>query len=132
MGLATSHNCWSGSYSSFSEWRRKISEVSGFGDMMEYDSFSQPHENPNLMIVGTRVWPDDPIASLLSHSDCDGSIPWIDCVKMADELEKLLPALERSDRTVLASLDYGNVAKTEQFIKGLRLAHSLKEDVEFH
>lgn len=132
MGLNISHDCWDGSCSNFNRWRRKISEVAGFGDMMEYEGFSQIHNtNKYMRVIGIRVWPDEPLAWLLSHSDCDGSIPWIDCASIADDLETLLPSLNRSDTTDFRGGIFSDREIADRFITGLRLAHSLKEDVEF-
>lgn len=69
-----------------------------------------------------------PLHELLSHSDCDGEISWHNCKPIADELTKLLDKLP----------DGGNgghivdwKTKTKQFIDGLLLAHSKKENLIF-
>jgi len=124
MGLDTTHDCWSGAYSSFNRWRTKLAEVAGFGALREYEGFTD----------NGKPWPkDDPLTILLHHSDCEGSIKWEDCSALADALEGLMPALNRD----AASDGYGGVfdthaQKAQKFIDGLRKAHELKEDVEFH
>ena len=63
----------------------------------------------------------DPLHALLDHSDCDGQIDVHDLIPIAARLENLLPRLAEDDK-----------APTERWIKGLRLAASLNEPVEFH
>lgn len=119
MGLDTTYNCWSGAYSAFHRWRKKLAEVAGYGDLDHYYGFD-----------GNKEWPGKGvIEKLLHHSDCDGSIGASDCTELADALERLLPALE------VAGDGGGHVGgyaqKTRQFIDGLRAAAAAGEDVEF-
>lgn len=122
MGLDTSHDCWHGAYSSFMRWRKKLSEVAGYGDLDKRAGFG-----------GDLPWPSveaDVLVELLHHSDCDGEIHADLCGPLADRLETLLPALK------IAGDGQGHIGtyedKTKQFIVGLRLAASLKEPVNFH
>ncbi len=119
MGLDTSHDCWHGSYSSFSRFREKICEAAGLGKLDDYQSYG-----------GDKLWPDDPIVILLNHSDCDGEIWWQDCKPLADSMEALLPRLAANDSPGMPCFTTRNNAK--QFIEGLRMAHISKENVEFH
>jgi hypothetical protein len=117
MGLDTTHGCWHGAYSSFNQWRRAICKAAGYGDLMERDGFGSPY----------TPWPDgDVLVALLNHSDCDGDLPWEICGELADRLESLVPAMR------LADLDGYLGHKTTAFIEGLRVAYSLRENVEFH
>lgn len=61
-----------------------------------------------------------PLHTLLRHSDCDGDIPWDECAGIADALDAVLPKLGDADREL-----------AENFVAGLRMAASGKEDVEF-
>ncbi len=120
MGLDVSHDCWHGAYSAFMRWRRKLAEVAGYGDIYSYYEFG-----------GEKPWPDnDPLITLLKHSDCDGTINWQDCMSIAKRLEDLLPALKT------AGDGGGHIGmyadKTQQFINGLIEAGEAQEDVEFH
>ncbi len=120
MGLDTTHECWHGAYSAFGRWRTKLCEVAGYGNIEEREGFG-----------GTTPWPeDDPLVTLLYHSDCDGDIPWEQCAPIADRLTSLLPALK------VAGDGGGHVGyysdTTQRFIDGLRLAAARKENVEFH
>lgn len=113
MGLDTTHDCWHGSYSSFNRWRKKLCEVAGYGAL-----------NDRIGFGGNEPWPkDDPLVLLLHHSDCDGELDWTKCNDIANRLAACLPSMER------AGEDYA--AKTIQFIQGLRLAATNKENVEF-
>jgi len=70
----------------------------------------------------------DPLHILLRHSDCDGSIDWIDCEPIAQRLEELVPLLPEGDGP-------GHVRNwkdtTAKFASGLREAGRAKEDVVF-
>ena len=113
MGLDTSHGCWRGPYSQFNEWRTEIAKICGF-NLYEMEGFRGPRP-------WNRLKPDT-LHLLLNHSDCDGNLAWNDCAAIADRLEELLPQVSSSD-----FLRW----RTQEWIKGLRLAHSLEEDVEF-
>lgn len=121
MGLDTTHDCWHGAYSAFHRWRTKIAEVAGYPPLDSMQGFD-----------GERSWDEfqaDPLAKLLHHSDCDGSIAAADCGPIADRLAELVPLLPPGDGG-------GHIgdwrAKTESFINGLRRAAAAGEDVEFH
>ncbi len=112
MGLDTTHDCWHGAYSYFSEWRKRLCEVAGYGNIKLREGFG-----------GDLPWPDnDPLVDLLNHSDCDGELLWMRCAAIADRIESLMPAMRIAD--------YAQV--TQQFIDGLRLAAAKQENVLFH
>lgn len=116
MGLDTSHDCWHGPCSSFNRFRRAICKAAGMGDLDTYKGYG-----------GDREWPENqPLVTLLDHSDCDGEIVAKDCAPLADAMQELLPALDDSDPFL------SDAKQTKQFIKGLRKAAKAKEDVEFH
>jgi len=120
VGLDTTHDCWHGAYSAFSQWRKKLCEVAGYGDIREREGFG-----------GAVPWPeDDPLVLLLTHSDCDGELRWQDCGAIARRLAELLPALER-----VPDEEYGHIRsyteKTKMFIAGLLDAAGKREDVLF-
>lgn len=116
MGLDTSHDCWHGSYHSFHNWRARITEISGYGDLDQYRGFG-----------GQKPWPDtdDVLLILLNHSDCEGEIEAAVCTPLAARLEALLPGLE-------APADEYYAQWTRRFIEGLRLAATRGESVDFH
>jgi hypothetical protein len=123
MGLDISHNTWSGAYSSFSTWRQEVARVAklpnlnlmeGFGGNMPWDSLLE-----------------HPLYELMNHPDNEGEIEWRHLAKIADELERLLPLLP-DEKGVDVNSWFGYRDRTEQFIKGLRLAYKKKENLRFH
>ena len=150
MGLDTSHGCWHGAYSAFMRWRQELATAAGLPPLELMEGFYEPLSSRNLPSLyhgmGTQdgkylkgldaelpiSWDclkPDPIFELLHHSDCEGEIPWESCSGIADSLERLLPKLPDGD----AGGHIGNWRdKTQEFIDGLRLAASLKENVDFH
>jgi hypothetical protein len=112
MGLSTSHDCWSGSYTAFGRFRKALAEAAGLGSLDEYTGYKKD---------GTKDFdPKDPLTVLLAHSDCDGEISWQDCKALADRLEELIPSL--SER---------HAADAQQFADGLYDAASDRQNVEF-
>lgn len=117
MGLDTTHDCWHGAYSTFNTWRTHLCAVAGYGDLRERTGYK----------AGGLPWPgDDVLVELLDHSDCDGELRWQICSDLAKRLEELLPAMMR------VTPDGYMGEKTRQFVDGLRLAHEVRENVEFH
>lgn len=129
MGLDTTHNAWHGPYSAFGRWRNTMA-VSA-----DYELVKDGQGWPVASAVLDRDWeaenyqgrwdspPEDPLLLLLVHSDCDGVIEAKHCLRLAERLEGLLPKLPADDPYWLA--------KTQQFIDGLRRAAKLNEPLEF-
>ena len=142
MGLWASHGCWdSGAYSAFMRWRHEVARAAGYKireatdeeravgsfvpqvdidwDMFEAKNYQGEWDSPPG---------DDPLLFLIVHSDCDGVIHPAQGVHIARRLEQLLPLLDESQSG-------GHIRsmreRTEQFIKGLRVAAAAGEDVEF-
>jgi hypothetical protein len=149
MGLDTSHDAWHGAYSSFMRWREKLCEVAGLPPlrMMEgfwvkgqvfYDPAILCFDRPSLretidrftegLPIRWEALKPDPLHILLRHSDCDGEIAAEDCGPIADSLEKLLPKLDGDGGGHIGLYRQ----KTEQFIKGLRMAAARKQPLDFH
>lgn len=118
MGLDTSHDCWHGSYSSFSAFRSALCEAAQLGPLVEYVGFG-----------GAKPWPDpatEPLVVLLDHSDCEGEIETSSLLPLARRLEEVAPLIvERSPLPWMASAAY-------RFAVGCRNAAALGERVEFH
>jgi hypothetical protein len=150
MGLDCSHDAWHGAYSAFMRWRRKLAEVlgippldlmEGFFDADEYGTLHFGQNNQDSIYASKRAQLDmllpiswaclkpNPLYELLSHSDCDGNIPYDHCWAIAEELEKLIPLLPEGGSG-------GHIQdwkeKTKTFVDGLRTAYMAKEDLEFH
>lgn len=156
MGLDTTHDCWHGAYSAFKRWREKLAEVVGiplplmegfYGEIngaqitgppvwARYAFQGQPTSAFREAMDGDLAWlpigwdalKPDVLHKLLHHSDCDGEILAETCGPLADRLEQLLPLLDGDGGGHIGSYR----TKTEQFIRGLRLAASRGEAVEFH
>lgn len=155
MGLDITHDTWHGAYSAFHRWRKEIAKPLGIPlDLMEgfYPTDENGYSHPlalvkivcknsfDQMSIGQLdrhlenfplLWDAfKPCAlhELLYHSDCDGEIAWEKCAAIADELEALLPELPKED---LGGHIGDMQNKTIAFIKGLRLAHSKKENIQF-
>lgn len=114
MGLDTTHDCWSGSYSSFNAFRTAIAAAIG----LRYDSVPG-----NRAMIDMTGWPTpetEPLIVLLAHSDCDGVIAHADCARLADRLDEIATRMDR--------IHWGD---TFRFIAGLRAANRAGEDVEF-
>jgi hypothetical protein len=146
MGLDTSHDCWHGAYSAFGRWRQKVAEAAGYAVWaVKYDDSSVTYDTvmidwghlPENALMGE--WPEtpaDPLLVLIAHSDCDGEIRPEQAGPLADRLEELLPALERTDAEegafghIAARGGYAGAAR--KFIDGLRAAVAADEPVDFH
>lgn len=119
MGLDVSHDCWSGSYTSFGRFREALTEVAGLGSLNSFHGFGGKKEFPQ----------GDALVTLLDHSDCDGEIASADCAPLADRLEQLIPALEARERD--STSPYSHAERARRFIAGLRVAAAAGENVEF-
>jgi hypothetical protein len=135
MGLDTTHDCWHGPYSTFNDWRVAVARAAGI-ELLAMEGFTRlPHLRGGPTVGDTDLgmswskYAHDPICILLNHSDCDGTIVADDCVRLADRLEELLPALEAMDAQ--APLSW-LANKACDFVAGLRAAAAACEDVEFH
>lgn len=159
MGLDTTHDCWHGSYGSFSIFREKLAEAAGIPlDLME-GFYSEPYSESMEWLApreggplcgdvrGTLIhawierhvtkwapiaWESlksDVLHVLLDHSDYDGDIPAEQCAPLADRLEELLPNVGDGAGNWPVGIWR---ERTQTFIDGLRLAASRGEAVEFH
>jgi hypothetical protein len=86
MGLDTTHNCWNGSYSRFSRFRKALANEIGI-NLSEYDGFG-----------GTKSWDtlNHGIKPLLNHSDCDGILTVEECKSIITGLNEILAGLDKS------------------------------------
>ena len=112
MGLDTTHGCYNGSYSAFNQWRSRVCQEIGLGDIYTYEGFG-----------GSKRWPpvsSEPLVSLLNHWDGDGILKWQECDAMADRLDSIVNNMGQFKEV------------TEQWIEGLRLAYESQENVEFN
>ena len=139
MGLNCSHGAFDGSYGSFNRFRQAICYVIG--------GSYPPHNNSNHLLFSDNQQPDENIwywgygyspeshpglYLLLSHSDCDGEISPEDCLKVATDLEKLIPRLEE------LGLNGGHIERQggfagvcRKFVDGCKKAAELGEPLVF-
>lgn len=132
MGLNTTHDAFHGAYSAFNRFRQEVVRAMGGSypphndrtlddRWVYYDSAQYNHEtHPGLF-------------EFIEHSDCEGEISPEMCVKVADDLEALLPKIE-----ALGSETHGHLARfagfadvTRRFIAGCRAAAAAGEPLEF-
>lgn len=156
MGLDTTHGAWHGAYSAFNTWRTEIAKCLGIPLQLMEGFYPRKDDNDfmhplSLVIFSVQnstlgakeqlervtnnfplLWDafkPNPIHELLYHSDCDGEIEWEKCKPIAEALKELLPDMPSKD----FGGHIGNFKdKTKTFIDGLLLAHSKKENLEFH
>ena len=140
MGLDCSHDAFHGAYSAFDRFRQTVARAMGgsFPPHYVYGDDNQPIRKGKFGLerdtsLDERQWywgdgyttvTHPGLCEFLSHSDCDGEISPEMCVKVADELEALLPEIERvapADGGHIAR-DGGYVAVTKRFIGGCRAA----------
>lgn len=115
MGLQTTHDCWTGSYSHFDRFRMAVAAAVGidlnsmqrFGGSTSWDIFAK-----------------DPIRILLEHSDCEGDIAVADLLPLAGRLDEVAKLLDDCTEDDFA-------AEARRFAAGCRLAESRGEPVRF-
>lgn len=149
MGLDCSHDAFHGAYSAFNRMRQFVCAATGGsfpphwmhgpnGDLLKDDAGNiRKHDlDDNYFQCGedyARVeWPG--LYEFLEHSDCDGEIDPAMCVKVADDLERLLPKME-----ALRWESFGHIAArggfievVRKFIAGCRAAAAENEPLDFH
>lgn len=134
MGLDCSHDAFHGAYSAFNRLRQAVTASLG------PDGSWPPHENktldPDKFFIPDEYtqseWPG--LWEFLTHSDCDGEISPEMCVKVADDLEKVLPKVE-----ALGWESHGHIAARggfvevlRKFIAGCRAAAAEGVPLDFH
>lgn len=158
MGLDTTHDCWSGPYSQFMRWREWLAAQIGIPlNLMEnyarweYDEsdlkkipVGDPMYEPIRALVqmkGPIPWTilkDDPIVTLLNHSDCDGKIPWWECKAICLRLMEIYRQSDGSDIYGHGGMDikrgcYDSMRMaTLRFAAGCWRAWKVREDVGFY
>jgi len=154
MGLDTTHNAFHGAYSAFNRFRQCVAEAIGgsFPDHYEYglggapipvvrNGKFGPYRRKPGMEEHRWYWGEGyskethpGLYEFFMHEDCDGEISPEMCVKVADELEALLPAIEALGWNAFGHIarDGGFVAVTQRFIDGCRAAAAEGEPLDFH
>lgn len=149
MGLDCSHDAFGGAYSAFNRFRQCVAEAIGgsFPEHYQYAPGGKVIEDENGRLKRkpgldeTRIYFGEGYTPythvglfiFLAHSDCDGEISAEDCVKVADELEDLIPKIDALGWESSGHIERagGFVAVTKQFIAGCRRAASAGEPLVF-
>lgn len=139
MGLDCSHDAFNGAYSAFNRFRKFIVAATGGSYPPHGPGFALSNDEYRL---GTSNDPNDyseeswpGLYELLGHSDCDGEISPEMCTKVADDLERLMPAFEEHERRSEPAGGHlqtiGYVGAIRRFIAGCRLAAANNEPLTF-
>jgi len=149
MGLNCSHDAFDGAYSAFSRLRQFVCEATGgsypphwehgpAGEILK-DERGRTRYRTDVpdghFACGEEFniddWPG--LYEFLAHSDCDGEIEPEMCLKVADDLEKLLPRMEalRWEAHGHIARDGGFIAVARKFIAGCRAAAAANEPLRF-
>lgn len=117
MGLDTTHNAFSGAYSSFNSWRTWLSKKCGF------------HLRDMVGFGGTTEWTVEkaahPLYPLLSHSDCDGELTVEECKTVQRGLAEIITQYNGDEE------DKDMIDACIRFRNGCNLAISKKEPIKF-
>lgn len=90
MGLNVTHNCWSGPYSSFNEFRYALATQIGI-DLNDYIGYGSSNATKELTSI------DNDLMALFNHSDCEGELSVNDSIAIVKGLQSVLINLnERS------------------------------------
>lgn len=134
MGLDTTHDAFHGAYSAFNRFRRFILKSIG-GSWPPHDDEKYDRDKWYWDEKVLDVRKHEGLWEFFTHSDCDGEISPEMCVKVADELEAILPKIEGLAKSEVSSghieRDGGFVEVTKRFIAGCRLAAERNEPLEF-
>jgi hypothetical protein len=130
MGLDVTHGAFSGCYSTFGNFRKALAHAAGlppldltdgfFRGADKFDRNIKPDWYNDLPIMWESLR-DDPIITLLNHSDCDGEIALADLPALRDRLCELKPLMPDD------WLD-----RVDQFVQGCDEAIEQGESLEFH
>lgn len=133
MGLDISFDAFHGAYSSFNSFRKFVAASIGG---------SYPHHDDKSLDDNRWYWGDGynqelhpGLYEFFCHSDCDGEISPEMCNIIANELESILPLIEKRAEThesyghILR--DGGFVAVTKRYINGCRKAVELNEPLVY-
>lgn len=148
MGLDCSHDAFHGAYSSFNRFRQEVCHAIGGSfpphwlinhngevarDKAGYPLHDTSLDDKLIYFPDDGLDDDSGMYAFLVHSDCDGEISPEMCVKVADDLEAILPKIEslknQGGGHIQARGGYAEVLK--KFIAGCRLAAANNEPLVF-
>lgn len=148
MGLDCSHDAFTGAYSAFNRLRQFVCAAAGgsFPPHCQRGPNGYPLEDERGHVLMRDIpmdqwvvddeyqrseWPG--LYEFLEHSDCDGEIDPAMCVKVADDLERLMPKMEALGWASHGHIEGrgGFVEVVRKFIAGCRAAAAANEPLEF-
>lgn len=131
MGLNCSHGAFDGAYSAFNRFRQAVCEATGG---------SYPPHKDQTLDDKSWYWGDaysqeshPGLYEFLCHSDCDGEISPEKCVLVANDLEALLPEIEKLPILPTGHIERagGYIEVAKKFITGCRAASAMNQPLEF-
>lgn len=137
MGLDTTHNAFHGSYIAFNYFRKAVAAAIG-GSYPPHDpSLRDENEKPLL----DEMWYCDNdkatketnpgLTVFFNHSDCGGYLTSNECQMIADEIEALLPEIDKQDY-MGHTLGKGWISMiARQWVRGCRSAAKRKQKLTF-
>lgn len=136
MGLVITHDAYEGSFEAFNLFRKELLAAIG-GKYLPKLSVNTTVKN--WFFSKDSVFSDEThkgLVEFFNHSDSDGAITPEMCKVIADELENILPLIQKYESTQASKNQQiisrgGYVQMTIDFIKGCRLAHSNNESLDF-
>ena len=152
MGLDCSHDAFRGAYSAFNRLRQFVCAATGpdgsYPPHWQYNADGSLKEDQagrvlrregleeGMFYIGDEYDRDTHpgLWEFLTHSDCDGEISPDMCVKVADDLERLLPRMDalgwQAGGHIAARGGY--LEAVRKFIAGCRAAAAANEPLDFH
>lgn len=151
MGLDCSHDAFHGAYSAFNRLRQAVCYAMG-GSFPPHFKLNPDgtfmYNAEGTMHIVDKTIPEDiwqcsdkyteeshpGLYEFMTHSDCDGEISPDMCIKVADELEALLPKVAALKIEATGHIEHqgGYVEVLKRFIEGCRCAAKRYEPLEFH
>ena len=119
MGLDTSHNCWSGAYSSFNIFRYLLGYQIGI-NLDDYVGYGKTGVK-DLTKIEHELMP------LFNHSDCDGILSVEESKQIVIGFNRVL---ENFNEKIESDEDFKE--KIIQFRDGCLDAIKLNEEIDFH
>lgn len=131
MGLDTTHGAFHGSYGAFNRFRKVVARAMGGSFPSHDDQTLDPDHWYWGLGYSAETHPG--LNAFLASNDCEGAFPPELCAKIADEIEALLPQIDKfglGGGHIERDGGYGAVAR--RYIKGCRDAAAVGETLEYH
>lgn len=141
MGLDTTHDAFHGAYSAFNRFRQIVAKAAGCSYPYHTEDYTSNGKTiPVEELDQERYYTPDNfkntnpgLTAFFVSNDCEGEFSPEICKQMADEMESVLPEIEKQGSGgghIERDGGYGEVAK--RYIAGCRLAYENKENLEYY